>query len=147
MINTEIGNARITLAFFYDEAERVSFNGGERFNSLMADRGSPGNSRPFSVQACFYPVSADSFSLSNVFLNDVIVGLCTFPGFQGQCFLASAGLGQRFSKRLLISCPHSCRRLTSCWGIKPSGLGVRPTISVAFLPTDFSYISIRLLNG
>ena len=75
--------------FFYDEAERVSFNGGERFNSLMADRGSPGNSRPFSVQACFYPVSADSFSLSNVFLNDVIVGLCTFPGFSGSvlsCF-------------------------------------------------------------
>lgn len=86
----------ITLAFFYDEAECVSFNSGERFNSLMADRSSPGNGRPFSVQACFYPVSADSFSLSNALLNNVIVGLCTFPGFQGQCFLASADLGQRF---------------------------------------------------
>lgn len=96
MINAKIGNARITLAFFYDEAECVSFNSGERFNSLMADRSSPGNGRPFSVQACFYPVSADSFSLSNVFLNNVIVGLRTFPGFQGQCFLVSAGLGQRF---------------------------------------------------
>ena len=86
MINTEIGNARITLAFFYDEAERVSFNGAGKDSIRYGRQRFPGEWQTIFRSGVLLPGKRGFVLPSNVFLNDVIVGLCTFPGFQGQCF-------------------------------------------------------------